>query len=86
MREPDLLPSCWKIFNLVAQFDDAVNQRGRDEFGISWMADAVWAIGDPIYLKQDGDWLFKHERCLYLWLSSEKLPGNGASPGREHSV
>ena len=33
------------------------------------------AIYDDLYVKQDGRWLFAHRRYVYLWLSTDALPG-----------
>jgi ketosteroid isomerase-like protein len=37
------------------------------------------AIYEDIYIKRNDRWLFQHRRYVYLWLSSEPLPG-GAVP------
>ena len=34
------------------------------------------AFYDDRYVKREGKWFFQHRRYLYLWLSSEKLPGS----------
>jgi ketosteroid isomerase-like protein len=41
------------------------------------------AIYEDIYSKADGRWLFLHRRYLYLWLSSESLPGDPVPLGEE---
>lgn len=33
------------------------------------------AIYDDLYVRRDGRWLFQHRRYVYLWLSSDTLPG-----------
>ncbi len=33
------------------------------------------AIYDDLYVRRDGAWLFQHRRYVYLWLSSDTLPG-----------
>lgn len=33
------------------------------------------AIYDDVYVRRDGKWVFGHRRYIYLWLSSEPLPG-----------
>lgn len=33
------------------------------------------AIYDDLYVRRDGRWLFEHRRYVYLWLSSDALPG-----------
>jgi hypothetical protein len=33
------------------------------------------AIYEDIYARTERGWLFRHRRYLYLWLSSESLPG-----------
>jgi ketosteroid isomerase-like protein len=33
------------------------------------------AIYEDIYARTEGGWLFRHRRYLYLWFSSESLPG-----------
>ena len=37
------------------------------------------AIYEDVYARLDGRWLFRHRRYLYLWLSSEPLPGSAVS-------
>jgi ketosteroid isomerase-like protein len=41
------------------------------------------ALYEDRYVKQDGIWLFAHRRYLYLWLSSEDLPGDPVPLGEE---
>ena len=41
------------------------------------------ALYEDRYTKQDGIWRFQHRRYLYLWLSSEKLPGAAVPLGDE---
>ncbi len=41
------------------------------------------AIYEDIYVRSDGRWLLQHRRYLYLWLSSEKLPGAPVPLGPE---
>ena len=41
------------------------------------------ALYEDVYARVDGRWLFRHRRYLYLWLSSEKLPGGPVALGTE---
>ncbi len=41
------------------------------------------ALYEDRYVKQGGIWHFQHRRYLYLWLSSEKLPGSPVPLGEE---
>lgn len=41
------------------------------------------AIYEDLYVRQDGHWRFRHRRYLYLWLSSENLPGGRIALGEE---
>lgn len=38
------------------------------------------AIYDDIYVRVDGLWRFQHRRYVYLWLSSDALPGAPVPP------
>ncbi len=33
------------------------------------------AIYDDLYVREDGGWLFSHRRYVYLWLSTDTMPG-----------
>ena len=41
------------------------------------------ALYEDRYVKHEGIWRFQHRRYLYLWLSSEKLPGSAVPLGEE---
>ena len=41
------------------------------------------SVFEDVYVKRDGHWLFQHRRYLYLYLSSQKLPGDAVKLGAE---
>ena len=41
------------------------------------------AVYEDDYTKKDGVWRFRHRRYLYLWLSTDKLPGHPVKLGAE---
>ena len=41
------------------------------------------AVFEDLYFKRDGRWLFQQRRYLYLWLSSDNLPGQAVPLGPE---
>ena len=41
------------------------------------------AVYEDIYVKKDGTWLFSRRRYLYLWLSTDTLPGRPVKLGAE---
>ena len=43
------------------------------------------AVYEDAYVKRDGHWLFSRRRYLYLWLSSQALPGHSVPLGAELS-
>ena len=43
------------------------------------------AVYEDEYIKRDGHWLFHKRRYLYLWLSSQALPGQAVPLGQELS-
>jgi ketosteroid isomerase-like protein len=54
------------IADLVARFDDAVNQRDATEFAALWADDAVREIGDPMPMRVEGA---RHIIDIWSWKS-----------------